>query len=304
MNVTGYTLTKDDWERAQRLKLHPWIESPQDYLEAVDRGEKKAREFLANEVGEISRGQLKKVHELIFSEIHPWAGEFREPGQGVEVGEYGPAGKVEDIIPDLEALEKKQRDHVLKEFSQEMDIKMAAEVHCEIVRIQPFLDGNKRVGRLILDHQLDHSFGKEPWQDLQPDQYANAVERAVTKGDSDLMTAIVTECVERTREASLERGDLKRTKEDLSIPPSRNRHLEDRLEEQPSDLSQEETPQSEERSNPSSGPQTSEEESRNQQLSDEEQKRVMEAEEARRKMLEDMKKQAERIRKQSLNRSL
>ena len=96
----------------------------------------------------ISNPLLLKCHKNIFNRSKPeLAGKYRE--YNVRVGSY--------IAPDYREV-KKMMNQLIRFIDKEMDninpVELAALVHFRFEKIHPFLDGNGRIGRLLMNHIL------------------------------------------------------------------------------------------------------------------------------------------------------
>ena len=84
-------------------------------------------------------------------------------------------------------------------------VERAAELHTRFVKIHPFVDGNGRTGRLLLNFEL-MKFGYPPAVIRKEDRlaYYNALDHACVSGDYGDITRLVAESVQRTLETYLE----------------------------------------------------------------------------------------------------
>ncbi len=108
---------------------------------------KKCINFLFDYKGEFNKELLLKLHEIEMKEVHPEAGKIRTK-QNV-VGNYLPP-KPEEVPGELEGFFTlfKHAEKILHPFE------LAGLVHLKIVRIHPFMDGNGRLSRLLMNHIL------------------------------------------------------------------------------------------------------------------------------------------------------
>ena len=94
---------------------------------------------------------VRQLHHVVFRNSKPFAGEFRKPGQEVAVVDQqgnvihrgAPSSKVRELLEELVGWYNKNR----KRYPP---ITIACVVHNQFENIHPFLDGNGRVGRLLL----------------------------------------------------------------------------------------------------------------------------------------------------------
>lgn len=108
---------------------------------------KECIDFLFDYKGEFNKELLLKLHEIEMKEVHPEAGKIRTK-QNV-VGNYLPP-RPEEVPAELERFFTwfKQAEKILHPFE------LAGLVHLRIARIHPFMDGNGRLSRLLMNHIL------------------------------------------------------------------------------------------------------------------------------------------------------
>lgn len=126
--------------------------------------------------GKLTIERLLSVHMSIFPDGYAWAGKYRKVHVYV-VDEFGTTSKIVDLataesktatIPP-EAIEENLGKlfsywnsnllHILS-FDSKEKIDEIAHFHHEFELIHPFLDGNGRIGRMLLEDQLAFLFGK------------------------------------------------------------------------------------------------------------------------------------------------
>ena len=176
-----------DFERVLSLRVHPKIKTIEDYSEALVEGVKDFEKVFRNEVGELSADMISEGHFLVFGGVHPWAGKWRT--EYVEVGGFDALnpGQIEEA---LKRLHDRQVEAIVKEPTQEERCAMMGEFHCRFENIHPFMDGNGRLGRLLLDHQMNVAFGPKLWPSLDFKEYANAL-KAGNQQDYLIMGGLV-----------------------------------------------------------------------------------------------------------------
>ena len=78
------------WSQVRRLELCSGIRSLEDYEQAVSTGNLNAIAFLreVDTLHGLRIGDVRHVHYLTFEQVHPWAGQFRRPGQLVTVSGF------------------------------------------------------------------------------------------------------------------------------------------------------------------------------------------------------------------------
>lgn len=108
---------------------------------------KECIDFLFDYKGEFDQNLLLKLHAIEMKEVHPEAGKIRTK-QNI-VGNYLPP-RPEKVPAELDKFFTwfKQAKEILPPFE------LAGLTHLKIVRIHPFMDGNGRLSRLLMNHLL------------------------------------------------------------------------------------------------------------------------------------------------------
>ena len=129
---------------------------------------------ILDQSGKIDIERLFAVHRSIFPDNFPWAGKYRNQHVYV-VDNFGTTTRVVDavhaesrtgtIAPDaiednLESLLQHWNTNISQTFQRESRFKIdeVANFHHEFELIHPFLDGNGRIGRMLLEEQLSFLF--------------------------------------------------------------------------------------------------------------------------------------------------
>lgn len=83
-------------------------------------------------------------------------------------------------------------------------IERAAELHTRFVKIHPFIDGNGRTGRLLLNFELMKT-GYPPAIIRKEDRlaYYDALDTACVSGDYNMITHLIADAVQRSLETYL-----------------------------------------------------------------------------------------------------
>jgi len=144
-----------DWERVQKLGLKRGIKTVVDYEAWAIDGLSAAREYAASLPSPFpTLTQIKRLHRIGFSRIHPWAGNFRTQGQEVNIGNIQCTLSTE--VPDrLEELQSTMREVYPAKHEPARQLFWLSFYHSAFEMIHPFADGNGRIGRIILGSQID-----------------------------------------------------------------------------------------------------------------------------------------------------
>lgn len=150
-------------------------------------------EIVANNEA-ISEWQIRNIHRLVLKGIdEKWAGRYRE--ENVEI-----AG-ASTTPPDFLHLQTEMAALIdwRAEAGEIHPIARAAELHTRFVKIHPFVDGNGRTGRLLLNFDLMKS-GYPPAVIRKEDRlaYYDALDEACVSGDYTGITKLVAEATQRT----------------------------------------------------------------------------------------------------------
>lgn len=152
------------WNQIKRLALHPQVQTLADYEAAVSEGNRDTLAFLRSiEVMErLTVADLQAVHFHLFKGVHPWAGEFRTPGQMAVVSGF-PAADPPRIRRELELALFQTRQLLANGSGDNFQLLAAMSfLHVRFERIHPFQDGNGRGGRTVLAVQFERVFGHLP----------------------------------------------------------------------------------------------------------------------------------------------
>ena len=144
----------------------------------------------------INEWQIKNIHSLVLKAIdNEAAGHYRRENVVIAGASTTP--------PDFLHLDEEMQQLLSwhKQASQITPIERAAELHTRFVKIHPFVDGNGRTGRLLLNLELMKA-GYPPAVIQKEDRlaYYDALDEACISGNYDAITSLVAEAVQRSLE--------------------------------------------------------------------------------------------------------
>ena len=159
-------------------------------------------ESIVAEQEPLSEWQIKSIHSLVLKGINE-----------EEAGRY----RQENVIIAGASTTPPDCLHLCEEMSNLMSwvasssaqgihpIKRAAELHTRFVRIHPFIDGNGRTGRLIMNFELMKS-GYPPTILRKQDRldYYDALDDACATGDYEKITRLIAAAVRRSLKITLD----------------------------------------------------------------------------------------------------
>jgi len=150
--IEGNTLTLQETELVVNEGVTIAGKSMREHLEAINHAEaiNYIKDFAKSEL-EISERTIKEIHALVLHGINREnAGRYRTVPVMIAGSQYLP--------PQPYLIEKQMEDFILN--FQQMEIQgvhpilIAAYLHDELVRIHPFIDGNGRTSRLLMNLYL------------------------------------------------------------------------------------------------------------------------------------------------------
>lgn len=173
----------------------------QEHLEAINH---KAAILYVEEIVKkkerMSEWQIKSIHRFILKGIDDeHAGTYRKENVLISGAVHVPPGanqvpvQMEQLIREYEHHEKKLHP-----------VELAAWLHVEFVKIHPFIDGNGRTARLLLNFELmKNGYPPIVIENQIRAQYYAALDEAHTSGDYGTFTAMVTEILDGTLDTYL-----------------------------------------------------------------------------------------------------
>jgi len=143
--IEGNSLSYEDTRNILEGKKPKIKRAKRDVKEVENM--KECIDFLFDYKGEVDQELLLKLHYIELKNVHPEAGKIRIK-QNI-VGNYLPP-KPERVQAELDGFFSwfRQAKEILHPFE------LAALVHLKFVRIHPFMEGNGRLSRLLMNHIL------------------------------------------------------------------------------------------------------------------------------------------------------
>ena len=160
-----------------------------EHLEAINH--EKAIEYIEDLVKEknpVTEWNIKNIHQLVLKEIDDKnAGKYRSKNVAIMGATHTPPDHL--IVPEL--MEKLILNY--QKWNKYHPIIKAAIIHGELVKIHPFIDGNGRTSRLVMNLSLMNS-GYLPVIIKKENrlEYYNALDKAHTTGDYTDFVKLVT----------------------------------------------------------------------------------------------------------------
>ncbi|PIU03489.1 Fic family protein [Candidatus Shapirobacteria bacterium CG08_land_8_20_14_0_20_39_18] len=184
--IEGNTLTRLETAEVIEKGISAALtgKSLQDQLEAINHA--KAVEFIKTLAKEekshqfITEQDIKAIHKIILTGINDeWAGRYRES----------------DMTEFIQWLETQQNIHPFR---------VAADAHFKFVSIHPFVDGNGRTARLLMNLILIiNGYPMAIIRNENRTEYLDAVNTGQTKGNLEMFYAVIEEAEERSLDAYL-----------------------------------------------------------------------------------------------------
>ncbi|KLU21874.1 cell division protein Fic [Caballeronia mineralivorans PML1(12)] len=164
----------------------------------------------------LSEWQIRNIHRLVLKGIDDnEAGRYRHENVAIAGASTTP--------PDF--LHVPAEMHTLLEWYKHAGalhpVVRAAELHTRFVKIHPFVDGNGRTGRLLLNFELMKD-GYPPAVIRKEDRlaYYDALDKACVREDYGDITQLVGEAVQRSLETYLTVLGLRKAHHQAIVPPA------------------------------------------------------------------------------------
>lgn len=145
----------------------------------------KSHQFITEDI-------ILKIHKIILTGIDDvWAGKYRE--SEIFVRGSNSNFPLPQIVPTLVA----DLIRWIESEQEENPVKIAADLHYKFVSIHPFIDGNGRTARLLMNLVLAiHGYPMAVIKNEDRSEYLHALETAQTKNNMDEYYKIIFEAVD------------------------------------------------------------------------------------------------------------
>lgn len=143
----------------------------------------------------LTEWQIKSVHRLILKGIQDeYAGTYRKENVLISGAKH--------IPPDYAQVPSEMEQFInwYEGIGMQLHpVARAAAVHCDFVKIHPFIDGNGRTSRLLLNFELmKNGYPPIVIEKEQRPRYYSSLDEAHTTGDNAEFTAFVRDVLEQT----------------------------------------------------------------------------------------------------------
>ena len=211
--IEGNTLTRKETEMAIEEKITSSAKPINDYLEAINHA--KAFEFIKTSAQnniKIDENYILQIHKIILSGIDDTnAGFYRSVRVRISGSQTilpNPL-KVPYLMKDFsDWLVKKEDDMLIK----------AIEAHYQLVTIHPFVDGNGRTARLLLNSiLLENGYMPIIIRTIDRRRYLSALETYQTKENSEPYYKFMLSAMNRSLKMMIDLLDVNKREPDKSL---------------------------------------------------------------------------------------
>lgn len=194
--IEGNTLTLTETKVVLKDGITIGGKSVKEHLEAINHQEALNHlELIIGNNEELSEKQIKDIHYLILKSINnDGAGRYRNQNVAIEGAEHIPPNHI--IVPE-------QMENLINWYhgeGQELHpIERAARLHAEFVKIHPFIDGNGRTARLLLNFELmKNGYPIVIIKNEDRVNYYNSLEKYSIKNDCSSFTNLIIDSLNET----------------------------------------------------------------------------------------------------------
>lgn len=187
--IEGNTLTLSETKVVLENGITIKGKSLKDHLETINH--KDAIEFIGELVKKderLTEYDIRSIHQLILKEIDPInAGKYRTENVLISGAKHLPPAYL-DVPLEMQKLIKQYHD-----WQMLHPLVRACYLHGEFVKIHPFIDGNGRTARLLLNFELiKNGYPPIVIKNENRAEYYDALDKAHTTNDySDFITMVV-----------------------------------------------------------------------------------------------------------------
>jgi len=160
-------------------------------------------------VGSFDATHLKAIHQWVFQDVFPWAGQFRTPmlGKAVRVGQPPTWFTVPHLL-EHEAqriFDSLRRSNLLRRIQPIEFARKSARLLTEINALHPFREGNGRTQRLFVDALANQAGHQLHFDVVSRDRMVQASIEA-NRGNFGMMTRLFEEIIDAERVQPLRRA--------------------------------------------------------------------------------------------------
>lgn len=211
--IEGNTLTRKETELAIEEKITSGAKPINDYLEAVNHA--KAFDFImksAKNNVKIDEDYILKIHQIILTGINDTnAGFYRSVRVRISGSQTilpNPL-KVPDLMDDFSKwLMQKDDDMLIK----------AIEAHYRLVSIHPFIDGNGRTARLLLNSILmENGYAPIIIRPIDRKRYLSALETYQTQENKETYYRFMLSAMNRSLKMMIDLLDINKPEADKTL---------------------------------------------------------------------------------------
>ncbi|SHJ36372.1 Fic family protein [Lutispora thermophila] len=206
--IEGNTLTRFETKMVIEQGLTIGEKGLKNYLEAVNLSE--AMDFIEELVSNkepLTETVLKQIHYIVLKETVKYNSQYAGTYRNLPVEISG-----SDFKPPQPYLVQPQMEELFQWYGDNKNrlhpVELAALFHFKLVSIHPFIDGNGRTARLIMNFILMQN-GYPPAvvkaDEKDKAAYYKTLEHGQTTGDVEPFIEFICTCVEKTLEGYLER---------------------------------------------------------------------------------------------------
>jgi Fic family protein len=216
--IEGNTITQKQANEPLEHGITPPGKSLREVYEIVNF--KKLNEFLVHFEGDLSEKTIQKIHAMIMEQLLESAGDYRKIQILIEKAEHEPppAFEVHELMTQLTGWYRQHRENM-------HPFELAVLLHTKFVTIHPFVDGNGRVARALLNFVLEKNDYPKLYIGLEDrNTYLDAVAEG-NKGNYQPVINFMYTVFTTQHELIKVNGDTRFTSENINEFPEMNELL-------------------------------------------------------------------------------